>query len=155
MNLVFFEESDIDAVSEFLTNYLAEAAQGRHLTFSTEVTKKTLSKITQSVDRAKGIIVKDDQDVICGFAAWTVTFSWFAEPEVDLIMFYVLPEYRGTGVARLMADYYSRIASSVGAKIRYTRCESGMSKKNVDLYKNLFAKFGYEYLGPVFMKVET
>lgn len=79
--------------------------------------------------------------------------SFFQELECDIEMFYLVPEARGTGISRNLIEKIIDLGKSLGVKLFYTSCLSGMGQENEKLFVNLWSKFGFKMLGVVMIRV--
>jgi L-amino acid N-acyltransferase YncA len=120
------------------------------------------NKLTPSLDNARitvadyvnrwSYVAKEDGKVV-GLAVADAQKSFYEELEFDINMFYVHPDYRGTGVARALRDILVSESDRIGAKVMYTGCLSGVSENNEQTYLNLWAKVGFTRLGAVMIRI--
>ncbi len=120
------------------------------------------NKLTPNLDNAR-ITVADyvnrfsfvavEEGKIIGLAVADAMRTFYTELEFDVNMFYVHPDYRGTGVARALRDKLIEEHDRIGAKVMYTGCLSGVSESNEQTYLNLWAKVGFTRLGAVMIRI--
>lgn len=91
--------------------------------------------------------VAKSKDRVVGVFSMFITQTFYKQKECDVLMFFVHPDYRATGVSRMMVNELNKQADLNGAAVTYTACASGISNKNNKLYTNLFKKFGFDMLG--------
>lgn len=125
--------------------------------------ESTYSGLTYDHDQTRAMIENWLHDVcivakvegrIVGVAAMYYVRTFYKEPEADVEMFYVAPEYRGTGISRALVDTLVQNADANRCAVIYTSCASGISEKNNLLYRNLFKKFGFNVLGTELARVK-
>lgn len=93
-------------------------------------------------------VAENNDGKIIGVTAFYFVNTYYKEKECDILMFYVEPDYRGTGISRALVDAVvktCKLRGDVGAI--YTSSGSGIKGKNNNLYSNLFKKFGFKELG--------
>jgi L-amino acid N-acyltransferase YncA len=122
----------------------------------------TYNKLTPSLDNARitiadyinrwSFVAKEDGKVV-GIAVADAAHTFYEELEFDINMFYVHPDYRGTGVARALRDMLISESERIGAKVIYSGCLSGVSESNEQVYLNLWAKAGFVRLGTVMIRI--
>lgn len=145
--LCFATFDDVDAIEALLyPNYFNESHYS-DLTYDPLQTKATIASwIPETV-----ILAKLDGKII-GILAMYFMNSYYKEKEGDVVIFYVLPEYRGTGVSRALVAALDKVSKEVGAKVVYTSSGSGMGENNNKLYANLYKKFEFKELGTELIK---
>ena len=112
-----------------------------------------ISRITGHDYLNSSSFVARDGDRIVAIAVADAGRTFYKEIEFDINMFYVHPEYRGRGVARLMRDTLKDEWERVGAKVIYSSCLSGVEGLNEQLYMNLWSKVGFKKLGTVMIRI--
>lgn len=140
--LSFATYQDVHEIEPFLYEYFKESGYSDGLTYDADTTKAT---IAQWIPQICVLARVDGQ--LAGIFAMYFTHTYYKEPECDVIIFYVSPEYRGTGVSRGLVNALTAISDKNGAAVIYTSSASGISSKNNKMYANLFTKFGFEDLG--------
>jgi L-amino acid N-acyltransferase YncA len=120
------------------------------------------NKLTPSLDNARitvadyvnrwSYVAKEDGKVV-GIAVADASHTFYEELEFDVNMFYVHPDYRGTGIARALRDKLIEEHNRIGAKVMYSACLSGVSENNEQVYLNLWAKAGFVRLGAVMIRI--
>lgn len=140
--------ADVDEVESFLyPGYFNESGYS-HLDYDANNCKAMISSWIKDgiglIIRANGIIV--------AFASISFMRTFYKQVEADIDMFFVLPEYRGTGVARMLSNALSEIAKEGNAEVVYSSCLSELGEKNNQLYINLWKKLGFRELGTVMVR---
>lgn len=123
----------------------------RSLDYSAE---GTLNYIAQWIAEGFCSYAKDESGEIAGVFAMGFAQTYYKQHECDVVMFYVRPKHRATGLSRMMVkaiDGLCKNHGNVGAI--YTSCASGVSERNNKLYRNLYKKFGFQVLGTEMVKV--
>ena len=141
----------IDDVDNILDNiypaYFSEAVYNK-LTPSLTNARLTVSEWANTW----AFVAKEEGKVV-GLAVADAGRTFYEEIEFDINMFYVHPDYRGSGVARSLRDVLVATADALGAKVIYTACLSGISEANEKLYMNLWAKKAFQKLGTVMIRI--
>lgn len=141
----------IDDVDNILENiypaYFAEAVYNK-LTPNMDNARITVTNYVNSFS----FVVKVDGKVI-GLGVGDAGRTFYEEVEFDINMFYVHPEHRGSGVARILRNALIDEANRLGAKVIYSSCLSGIGEHNEQLYLNLWAKEGFQRLGTVMIRI--
>lgn len=106
------------------------------------------------IDTVK-ILTVWDQGRIAGYAIINTSDDFTEIPIGDMYQFYVLPEYRGQGVARAIRDAVVKQFDDWGCTISYICCDTGIDDgEAVKLFRNLWAKVGYEVTGLTMSRVK-
>jgi len=147
ITLAIAQEKDIEAIIELLKPYMQESIY-QNMTYSHEGTKAV---VTEWLNGGFSFLAMDGERII-GFAQMTLMKTFYEEAEADVEMFYVMPEYRGMGISRMLVDNIVKNAEANNCAIIYTGCLSGIDEKNNALYTNLWSKFGFKELGTVMIK---
>jgi GNAT superfamily N-acetyltransferase len=76
-------------------------------------------------------------------------YSFYDTPEADIDFFYVSPQSRGNGTARLLVESAINIARDWKVDVLYCGCHSYMADggKNNALFVNLFKRYGFKETG--------
>lgn len=119
-----------------------------NLTYDADMTKQLIGEWINN--NITGLVLVDG--VIAGFAVMCLSRSFYKEIEADVEMFYILPQYRGTGASRALIDGLMKTGEANNVAVMYASCLSGISEKNEKLYINLWKKFGFKKLGTVMMR---
>lgn len=99
------------------------------------------------------LIARHEGEVV-GIIAFYFTNTYYKQKECDIVIFYIHPDHRGTGLSRMLVNYMDLICKKEGnVGVVYTTSASGMKGDNDALYRNLFKKFGFEILGTEMIKV--
>lgn len=107
---------------------------------------KTVKKVYEWLASGSCLIIKDQSSIV-GLCVVEIGNTFYVEPEADIAMFYIMPEYRATQAARLIRDEAIRFAREKGAMLIYSLSGSGISDRNDNLYCNLWRKAGLQKLG--------
>lgn len=113
--------------------------------------KNTKTVIEEWIKGGIAYVIRS-QGRIVAFASMGLMRTFYKQIEADVAMFFVLPEFRATGIARVLADTLQRTAEMNGAKVMYTSCLSGLGDKNNTMYVNLWKKYGFRPLGTVMIR---
>ena len=140
---------DIDAIQGILYPHYFEESTYSGLTYDPENTRKMIEQYVSDV-----ALVAKAEGKIVGFCAMSFVRTFYKETEADIDMFYVLPEWRGTGIARAFAFALTHVAEKHGAGAIYTSCLSGLEGHNNGQYVNLWKKYGFNTLGTVMVRLK-
>ena len=99
-------------------------------------------------------IARDNGGKVVGVMAFYFANTFYKQKECDLVMLYIHPDFRGSGLSRDFVQILDGVCREIGnVGVAYTTSGSGMEGNNDALYKNLFKKFGFEVLGTELIKV--
>lgn len=120
------------------------------LDYDSDATLKTiLSWISEYCFIGKG-----ENGEVVGVIAFYFVNTFYKQKECDVIMFYVHPDYRGSGLSRDFTKILDGVCKELGnVGVAYTTSGSGMEGNNNALYTNLFKKIGFKPLGSELIKV--
>ena len=94
------------------------------------------------------LIVRDGGGRPAGFAHVRREDVFTDENLGDLYQFYILPEHRGRGAARILRDAVDRQFRAWECAFSYVECGAGLDDdKNEMLFFNLWRKIDYQFLG--------
>ena len=143
------ELADIDRLIEFVLPYAAESLYGKFLTADIATCKETFTSVVLCPDDAQGYIVMDENGKFVATAVVVLGSSFFKGQEGDVEFFYVSPECRGTGAARLLVSTLVDYAKLHELNVLHAGCHSGFTDdgKNDKLFSNLFRKFRFRFTG--------
>lgn len=128
----YFEESNFADVAKF------NGKKYRKVIFSSHVFDKNFH----------GIVVENYYGTVVGYAYLQFESAFTDALIGDVYQFYIHPTYRGTVAARSLRDACVAEFDRRGCVFSYTGCASGLGDQNAKAYLNLWAKAGYEHLGP-------
>lgn len=140
-DLSFATYSDVDDIQKLIEPYHKESRYSG-LTYDPIMTRHT---ITQWIPETC-VLARVDGKAVGVFAMYFFR-TYHKEPEADVVLFYIDPEYRGTGVSRLLVNALTMIADKKNVAVIYVSSGSGISHENDKMFSNLFGKFGFEKLG--------
>lgn len=149
-DLSFATYADVDDIVNILYPGYFEESTYSDLTYDPEMTKRTVIDWI-----SEPCVIARVDGKLAGIVAMYFVRTFYKETECDVIMFYVAPEYRGTGVARGLVNALTMISDKEGAAIIYTTSGSGMTGSNNKMYTNLFSKFGFKGLGTELIRVNV
>lgn len=96
----------------------------------------------------------DDKDDVVGFSIIYCQNDYTVEMIGDMFLFAVRPDWRGTLVARSLAELSVALWKAWGVKRIYIECAPGLDDpQHLNLFKNLWGKLGFEPVGIV-MKLD-
>lgn len=136
---------DVPAIQALLEPYVMESTYGKRVTYDPVSAREYI--IGYVLD-GPAVLVYSGEELV-GFGNITVARTFYKEPEADIEMFYVKPEHRATGAARVLSAEMKAEILRQGAVVAYTGCLSGIDARNDSLYVNLWAKQGFTRLGSV------
>lgn len=91
---------------------------------------------------------------VVGVLSFFIHQTYYKQNECEVIMFYVKPEHRGTGLSRTMVKLIDKLCKESGkVHVIYVSSASGKGGNNDALFTNLFKKFGFKVLGTELIKV--
>ena len=140
-------EEDIPALL-VMGKFMVEEGSFAPLTFSENKVEATLRACVQLAGHLC-LVAKVDGEVIGVFIAG-VTSPWFSEKLIakDKAL-YVVPRYRGAGVAQNLVKEYLMWAEEYGVEVAMVADSSGV---NIAGVKHLYENEGFEVVGHVFRK---
>lgn len=133
-------DDDIDAVESLCREFAEETMYGKVMTYSKE-------NALECIKNWSSILVAEIDGKLVGFGAIVIATEFFNEREADIDKFYVQPKYRGTGIARMLAESLVKLAIANDARVIYALCGSGINEKNDKMFENLWKKFGLKKTG--------
>lgn len=146
-DLSFATFADIDDVLDLLYPAYFEESTYADLEYDPQMAKETVISWLQGAF----VLARVDGE-LAGVASMYFTRTFYKQIEGDVVMFYVHPDYRGTGIGRSLAGAIDAISQKNNAAVVYTTSGSGMKNKNNSTYINLFKKFGFKPLGTELIK---
>lgn len=126
-----------------LDNYYKEAVYSGKLDYDAEA---SLAYVSSWIDEICYVARNEEGKLIAVMAAY-LTKTYYKQPECQVIVFYIHPDARGTGVSRELVKILVEIGNLNNIGAIYTTSASGMGAKNNNLYTNLFKKEGFQELG--------
>jgi len=137
------QANEIEEVRDFLLeNYFAESIYSDNLQHDPDASLEYINSWLGEV-----FYIARDGEKIVGVLAATIVTTYYKQPECQVIVFYIHPDARGTGLSREMVELLIKIAGINNVGAIYTTSASGIGEKNNELYTNLFEKYGFQQLG--------
>jgi GNAT superfamily N-acetyltransferase len=106
----------------------------------------TVKKVYEWIASGSCLVIQDKSKIV-GLCVVEIGNTFYVEPEADIAMFYIMPEYRATEASRLIRDAAIQFAKTKGAALIYSLSGSGISDRNDNLYCNLWRRAGLQKLG--------
>lgn len=104
------------------------------------------------LDDTAGICARVDGKIV-GYVLIYYQTDYTVERIGEMFQFYVVPEFRGTLVARKLVDAAVKQYEEWGCARAYCEASPGISMRDhLALFRNLWAKYGYEEIGVTLMK---
>lgn len=115
-----------------------------------------LDRAKASLERvlAEGIpmIVAERDGEVVGAVIFTTESAWTHEPWAFVQIFYVMPGWRATYVARDLLDALCRAVDAMGCAATFAASTARVNERVDAMFTNLFARFGFAALGPTMMR---
>lgn len=93
------------------------------------------------------IYFAEHDGMVIGYIAVYVQADYKDSLDGEMYQFYILPEYRGSGVARDLVGLAVQFWRDAGCKTMYAIASPEVGETNLSQFRNLFAKFGFEETG--------
>lgn len=141
---------DVYSIYDACKSYYEESSNGTDLVPDEQSALETLSIACGYPEDYVTFFITENGIKICGVVIVCAGKSWFKGREADIDFLYVLPEYRGKGVSRLLVEAaVSWAMDAEDINILYCGCHSRFEDggKNDKMFTNLFKKFGFEVTG--------
>jgi len=142
---------EIDQIIAMSSVFFTESNYGGRMTFSPENLRKHLICAWSGGDFVTIMLIAADGRG-AGYAHVQRDAMFTREPVGDLYQFYILPDHRATGGARVLRDAVVAQYRAWGCKMWYAESGAGLPGKNDMLFSNLWRKIGFESLGTVLFK---
>ena len=140
--------ADIDSMVECADRFFNESRNKRF----TENLPKFRALIEEAMKREQiAVLVTLDGATVVSYAILNVTDDFTNELIGDMYQFYVLPEYRGKGVSRLIAQAVVDQFDAWGCPLSHVCADTGIDDDGTTtrLFANLWGKFGYKQTGVI------
>jgi len=135
---------DIKGIYNLLYPGYFEESIYKDLTFDPQATIEFIHEYIRNYC----FIAKNDKGEVVGVVAFGIEKTYYKEKECDVVMFYIRPDYRKTGLSRRLVEAIVKTAEILGdVGVIYTSCGSGLEGDNDKLYANLYKKYGFKELG--------
>lgn len=154
MEVRLITEADLDSFMECAKVFFNES-RNRKYPADTEKFKNTVALAMKYPDLVKVIVAVDAGKVIA-YCVLNTFADYTQQPLGDQYQFYVLPEYRGTGVAREIADATVKQFDDWGCPLSHVSADTGIDDeethtvkvgKTTMLFINLWQRQGYKVSG--------
>jgi len=145
---------EMDAILDLSERFFVESNYADHLTFDRIKLRSNLFCAWQNRPRdfITFVLMTDEREP-AGFAHVRREDVFTVECVGELYQFYILPNHRGRGAARMLRDACQVRFDAWGCRISYVECGSGLDAgKNDKLFFNLWGKIGYKFLGTALFK---
>ncbi len=136
---------DIPAVLAMAEAFVGESDYG--MVFDSERSADYLALLLQQPD----VLVLIGDDGQAGIIA-TVASDWCAQPVCYVEKLFVMPEARGSGVARALVAAAVEFARQHHCSHIFATATAGMGDNVGRLFSNLFRKFAFNDCGPVLFR---
>lgn len=154
LELRILDSSHIEDIYDILfPRYFEESHYPKNgFTFSPEKTFETVSMWTSGVE---GLLVYGvfDEDVLVSVAVFDIDHTYFNQKECEMVMFYVVPAYRGTPAGRMMRDFVIKYGYQNGVNAWYVYFGSGLGNRARTLWENMWRKVGFTGPAEAMMKI--
>ena len=149
-DISFATYNDVEDILNLLyPSYFEESAYSK-LEYDPVATRLTVQNWLDEVV----VLVRVDGK-LAGIMSMYFIKTFYKQSECEVVMFYVHPDYRGTGIGRSLVNAIVMLSDKNEAAVIYTTSGSGMNGNNNNLYVNLFKKFGFENLGTELIKINV
>ena len=150
-DIVTMEAEHLDLVVEAGVEFFNESNLNGWLTVNRAGYRTMLEDSLDNGGVASFLAVSCNQ--VVGYIHIYCQNEYTVEPVGELFQFFVRPEWRGTGVARSLIEAAQAQYIAWGCKRAYAEAAPGLrDPRHLNLFRNLFGKFGYEPIGATFMK---
>jgi hypothetical protein len=145
--------NDIEHILDLLINhYFKETAFNSKVTPSWENCRSyIMGWLTKPQTFVLGAIDVVNKELI-GLVSLECGHTYYEELEMDMMLYVVRKDWRGTGVSREMNKFMEHLGQELGAKVIYSPCASGLSEKADKIWVNLFTKAKFVKLGTTMAK---
>lgn len=136
---------DIPMLQALLYPDYFEESIFRDLTYSAEHTEQLLLQV---VTQGAVVVAADkEDDSPVAFLSMDRYNTFYVEPELEINLMYVAPEWRGSGCSRDMVEAAIKVAQAAGVAVIYAPAASGVSDQNDKLWVNLFNRYNFKSIG--------
>lgn len=98
------------------------------------------------------LLVAEDKGKLVGFMAVFMSYWLFPSGDMGIDIWYVKPEYRGSGATRGFRAALQKLKQKMKPAICMEGSTSGCGSRNEKMYTNMLKKEGYTALGPVMIQ---
>jgi GNAT superfamily N-acetyltransferase len=134
--------ADVPAILAMVEAFVRESDYG--MTFDSE---RSADHLAVLLDHPEVAVFMDDERPAAMIVA--IQHAWCVQPECYVEKLFLMPEARGTGVARSLVAAAVEFARQHNCSHIFATATAGMGDIVGRLYTNLFAKFGFQGCGPV------
>lgn len=140
--------ADLNEIKELTLPWFSES--GYKLTPSLDAVERLF--LSNLSDDEVIMLVAEHDDKIIAFGVVSIRQIVFKEPQAQIEWFFVLTEYRGTGVGILMAEALRDLSLKKGAAIIIADTHFA---KHARVFANMFKKLGFKQTGYVLTWVKS
>lgn len=145
------QRRDIPQLVDLGARFFGESNQLGGATMSREKYQRTLETFINH-DLVAAIVADVDGEIV-GYVHIYAQDDATVELIGDLYQFYVIPEYRGTGVSRELAKAAVSQYAEWNCKAAYIEAAPGMADPHhLQLFENLWGRVGFKKIGLVMCK---
>lgn len=131
--------ADRDAFHAVARAYIAES--GQHREYSEENTQAVF-ELCLGGNGALLLIADGEHGIAGGLIAY-LDGAFTVQPACLVSMFYVRPEYRGTGLARALVEGVCTWADDLGCSHTFASANAMLGERETQMFVNLTRKFGF------------
>ena len=135
--------ADRDAFHALARSYLAES--GQHRVYCERRTQEALEHAVS--DPCTMLLLADAEHGCAGGVLAQLDHAFTAQPVCLVSMFYVAPEYRGTGLARALMTAVCSWADDNACSHTFASASAMLGDLETQMFINLCRKFGFEPAG--------
>jgi GNAT superfamily N-acetyltransferase len=136
-------QADSAAFHDLAIRYIAES--GQHREYSWAWTQRALESFL--ADGNTLLLVADAETGFAGGILAMLDHAFTAQPVCLVSMFYVRPEYRGTGLARALVQGCVAWADAAHCSHTFASANAMLSDAETQMFVNLCRKFGFQPAG--------
>jgi GNAT superfamily N-acetyltransferase len=136
---------DAQGFHSLAARYIAESGQGR--AYSAPATSQAFDWLVG--DAGSALLLADGQGELAGGAIVQIDRAFTEKPVGIITMFYVAPDYRGTGLARELLSSSVDWAREQGISHLFCSASAELPGDETQKFVNLCRRFGFTPGGPV------
>jgi GNAT superfamily N-acetyltransferase len=144
-------KDDVEEICTLAERFFQESNFHGSLTLDPKGWRKTVSDNIDNPDAAAVIAVVEGK--IVGYCLIYCQRDYTVEAVGEMFQFYIMPEYRGTIVARSVLKYVMRQYDEWGCVRCYAEASPVMTdERHLKMFENLWSKYDYSKVGVVMMR---